>query len=145
VQAFLRHADGYRAAYRKTRDYFRDVRPALAILVDNPGNNLRLLSLARRYRIPVLYYIPPEMWSIWPWEVRAIVDNATAIAPVFRSEGEVYRAWGGRVCCVGHPLIDLLGNRPKSKPVVAGSPDQPQNGDQRKGCLPVARAWRSVI
>lgn len=116
VQTFLRHARGYLDAYRKTKEFFQHVRPALAILVDNPGNNLRLLALARRYRIPVLYYVPPELWSIWPWQARAIVERATVIAPIFGSEGDVYRARGGRVCCVGHPLVDLLGNRPRLPP-----------------------------
>jgi lipid-A-disaccharide synthase len=94
---------GAARAYRMTARYFRDVKPALVILVDNPGQNLRLLSLAHACRIPTLYYVPPETWGVTRWQVRAIARKASAIVSVLRAEGDAYAAQGGDVRWVGHP------------------------------------------
>jgi lipid-A-disaccharide synthase len=94
----------------------------LAVLVDNSGNNLRFLTMARRHGIPVLYYVPPELWSLWPWEVRAVVQKSTIMAPLFRSEAEAYRARGGNVRWIGHPLMDLACAAPTTRGHHGGAP-----------------------
>src|ERR1700736_1879141 len=43
-RGMLRHGVKVVRAYRRVKDYFLKARPALAILVDNPGLNLWLLS-----------------------------------------------------------------------------------------------------
>jgi lipid-A-disaccharide synthase len=121
MRTMLRHAARAIPAYRQVADYFRTVRPALAILVDNPGHNLRLMGLAHRYGIRVLYYVPPELWSLWQWEVRAIVERTTAIAPIFRSEGNVYRVQGAHTRWIGHPIVDLMSDVPRA-PSLNGTP-----------------------
>ena len=37
--------------------------PDLVILIDYPGFNLNLAKKALSLRIPVLYYIPPQVWA----------------------------------------------------------------------------------
>jgi lipid-A-disaccharide synthase len=112
----FRNAQSGLRAYRLVEGYFRTVRPALVILVDNSGTNLRFLTMAQRHGLPVLYYVAPELWSLWPWEVGAVVDKSTVIVPLLRAEAAGYRAEGGNVRWIGHPLIDLAGtsvSRPK--------------------------------
>jgi lipid-A-disaccharide synthase len=109
----LRYTGCILRAYRDVDTYFRTVRPAMCILVDNPGQNLRLLSLAHQHQIPVLYYIPPEVWCLFRWQIRAIARKSTVIAAIFKSEGEAYRSIGGNVRWIGHPAIDLLSNVPR--------------------------------
>lgn len=41
----------------------RERRPALIVLIDYPGFNLRLAREARRMGIPVVYYISPQVWA----------------------------------------------------------------------------------
>ncbi len=118
----LRHGAQVLPAYQRVKRYFRKVRPALAILVDNPGMNLWLLALARRCNIPVLYYVPPEVWSLTRWQLRGIARQATAIASILPAENEAYRAWGGAVRPVGHPCVDLLRNVPRPTPLYGRAP-----------------------
>jgi lipid-A-disaccharide synthase len=109
-RALVRHGAETLRMYLQVKQHFRQCRPALAVLVDNPGLNLSLVSLARRFAIPVLFYAPPEMWSLTRWRARKLARQASAIACIFSSEGEAYRAWGGNVSSVGHPALDLLCN-----------------------------------
>jgi lipid-A-disaccharide synthase len=121
ARTLLSHAASAVPAYWKVREYFRNERPDLVILVDNPGHNLRLLSLAHRYAIPVLYYAPPELWSLGWWQVRAVVRKTSVIAPIFESERRVYSERGARVRFIGHPLLDLMDDVPKPPALGTGT------------------------
>jgi len=109
LRALVRYGAQTLRMYRQVKEYFRQSPPALALLVDNPGLNFSLLGLARRFAVPVLFYVPPEMWSVTRWRARKLARQATAIACILASEGEGYRASGGNVHSVGHPSLDLLG------------------------------------
>jgi lipid-A-disaccharide synthase len=129
----FRNAHSGLRAYRRAECYFRTARPALVILVDNSGNNLRFLTMARRHGLRVLYYVPPELWSLWPWEVVGVVEKSTVLAPLLRSEAEAYRARGGNVRWVGHPLVDLVQATPR--------PPRPVNGAVTIGLFPGSRVF----
>lgn len=101
-------SSAYRA-YRQVKKAFRKHPPALVVLVDNAGLNLRVLRLARLAGIPVVYFVPPESWSIWRKDARAIARGADHIVPIFAKEGAFYASLGGQVTFLGHPLVDILG------------------------------------
>jgi lipid-A-disaccharide synthase len=109
LRSLLFQAGPLLSAWRRVKQHLRDRRPDLVVLADNPGINLPLLRLAHRQGIPVLYYVAPELWGLWSWEVRALVARAAVVVPLFRSEAEVYRRHGANVCWLGHPLVDLVG------------------------------------
>ena len=94
VGVLLRRGFELMAKLREVKRLFRDDPPDLVVLVDNAGVNLRLLALARRYDIPVLYYVPPELWSLWGLEVPRIVRANPKIAAIFASQAEQYRRLG---------------------------------------------------
>lgn len=118
VQAIVRFAGSAVRTYCRVRNLFRTTPPRLAILVDNPGVNLPYLSLARHYRIPVLYYGPPEPWSLFAPTMGRIARQADVIAALYPDQARAYTAAGGRVHWVGHPAVDLLGewSRPCTDP-----------------------------
>jgi lipid-A-disaccharide synthase len=122
IQSFLRHAGSCLSLLRQVERHFRRQRPALAILVDNSGINLPLLRRAHRHGIPSLYFVPPELWSVWPWETRAVVETPTILAPIFRTEADALARRGGRVRWVGHPLVDLLRDVPRPAPMPGDRP-----------------------
>src|SRR5690606_2427967 len=51
-------------AYYLAKEYFQQNRPDLVVLIDNQGFNFKMADLARKYNIPVAYYIGPQEW-IW--------------------------------------------------------------------------------
>jgi lipid-A-disaccharide synthase len=107
--SFVEHAGAALSTFRRIDSHFRHARPALAILVDNSGVNLRVLRKAHRHGIPTLYFVPPEFWSLWWFEVEPLISQSTLLVPVFQSEAQALTERGGRVRWVGHPLVDLLG------------------------------------
>jgi len=85
-------------------------RPRVLVLIDFPEFNLRLARAARRLEIPVVYFIPPQVWAWRPGRARLLARLASRILAVFPFEPPIYEAAGGRVEFVGHPLVDLLPN-----------------------------------
>ena len=45
------------------RSYLKNTRPDLLILIDFPDFNLRMAAIAKKLRIPVLFYISPQIWA----------------------------------------------------------------------------------
>jgi lipid-A-disaccharide synthase len=86
--------------------------PAALVLIDFPEFNLRLARIARRAGIPVVYFIPPQVWAWRPWRVRAIVRRVSLVLAVLPFEVPLYRAAGARVEFVGHPVLDALAGAP---------------------------------
>ncbi|HVO94943.1 MAG TPA: hypothetical protein VMT22_18970, partial [Terriglobales bacterium] len=55
--------------YRVLRQALANRRPNLLVLIDFPDFNLRLARIAHSLRIPVLYYISPQIWA---WRRRRV-------------------------------------------------------------------------
>ncbi len=94
------------AAYRKMRRCLRDEPPDLVLLIDFPEFNLALAGAARKFGIPVLYFVSPQVWAWRRGRVRKIARRASRLAVVFPFEVACYDGTGAKVDFVGHPLID---------------------------------------
>ncbi len=81
--------------------------PDLLILIDYPGFNLNLAKKAHSLGIPVLYYIPPQVWAWWQRRIRKIAKRVDRVAVILPFEKEFYRRFGLIVDYVGHPLLDV--------------------------------------
>ena len=56
--------------YRKLKASLRAERPDLAILIDFPDVNLSLAAELRRLKIPVVYFVSPQLWAWKKWRVQ---------------------------------------------------------------------------
>ena len=81
--------------------------PDLLILIDYPGFNLNLAKSAHAMRIPVLYYIPPQLWAWWKRRVNKLSKRVDQLAVILPFEKEFYQGYGIAVEYVGHPLLDM--------------------------------------
>ena len=106
-------------AYRLLRDALKQRKPNLLILIDFPEFNLRLARIAKSLRIPVLYYISPQIWAWRRGRVRQIAKSVDRMAVVFPFEVEFYRAHGVNVTFVGHPLLETVGAEQSREAVLA--------------------------
>jgi lipid-A-disaccharide synthase len=106
-------------AYRLLRDALRRRKPNLLILIDFPEFNLRLARIAKSLRIPVLYYISPQIWAWRRGRVRQIAKSVDRMAVVFPFEVEFYRAHGVNVTFVGHPLLETVSAEQSREAVLA--------------------------
>lgn len=95
-----------------------EYKPDAVILIDYPGFNLKIAEFLHRQKIPVIYYISPQVWA-WKQSrvktIRKVVDKMMVILPF---EKEFYAQHGMEVEFHGHPLLDALGQN-NFKPVFA--------------------------
>lgn len=96
-------------AYRQLRAVLEGAdRPAVLVVIDFPEFNLRLARAARRAQVPVVYFIPPQIWAWRGGRVKTIRRFVSLVLAVFPFEPPLYRRAGVPVEFVGHPLLDQL-------------------------------------
>ena len=95
--------------YRRFRQLVAAVRvekPQLAILTDAPDFHLRLAKKLHTLKIPVTYYVAPQVWA---WRkgrlktMRRLIDHLLVIFPF---EQEFFSSHRVSSTFVGHPLAD---------------------------------------
>lgn len=109
-----------------------DYKPDAVILIDYPGFNLRIAAFLHEQKIPVIYYISPQVWA-WKQSrvkiIRKVVDKMIVILPF---EKEYYANRGLEVDFAGHPLLDALAES-------SGGNVLPDNGKPIVALLPGSR------
>lgn len=96
------------SAMRRLRAILRREQPDLLILIDYADFNLMLAGFARRAGVPVLYYIPPQVWAWRHGRIKKLIARADRLAVIFPFEQELYAKAGERVTLVGDPLLDKV-------------------------------------
>ena len=89
-------------------------KPDCLILVDFSGFNLRLAK-AINQRLPVIYYVSPQIWASRENRINCIKKFISMIVVLFKFEEEFYRKRQIQVAYAGHPLIDLVKLSPKQQ------------------------------
>ena len=95
-------------AYRTLTRRVDDERPEALVLIDFPEFNMRLARRAWRAGVPVVYFIPPQVWAWRRGRLRDIARFATRVLAVLPFEPSLYEEAGAPVEFVGHPLLDAL-------------------------------------
>lgn len=104
----LRHFDVISAAFLKLKKILREDPPALLVLIDYPGFNLRLAKVAKRAGVKVLYYISPQIWAWRQGRVKKIARLVDHMAVILPFEAAFYERVGLPVTFVGHPMLDMV-------------------------------------
>jgi lipid-A-disaccharide synthase len=95
-------------AYRKLRTELVNRRPDVAVLVDSPDLNLPLAAVAKRARIPVVYYVAPQVWAWRGGRVRKLRRRVRHVGVIFPFEQALLSEAGVPATFVGHPLVDHI-------------------------------------
>lgn len=111
-EAFDRVPMLYRAYRRLAALLAAPPRPRALVLIDFPEFNLRLARAAGRAGVPVVYFIPPQIWAWRAGRIRTIGKRVARVLAVFPFEVPLYRAAGVGVEFVGHPLVDGVSGAP---------------------------------
>ncbi|RMF41212.1 MAG: lipid-A-disaccharide synthase [Planctomycetota bacterium] len=104
LREFVRVAD-------MASDIFERWPPAGVVLVDFPGFNWHIAKRARQAGIPVLYYLPPQLWAWGGWRIkkmRKYVDHVLCALPI---EYEWYAEHGMSCQYIGHPFFDSVAHQ----------------------------------
>jgi lipid-A-disaccharide synthase len=135
------------SALRRVRRQLSARRYDLAVLVDYPGFHLRVARAAQLAGIPVLYYIPPQLWAWGAWRAIPLRRAVRRLAVVLPFEEAYFRSRGMDARFVGHPLLDCgVPTRADARVRLGIEPDRPALGlfpgsrpGERRALWPVFR------
>lgn len=91
---------------KQAEEYFRMHRPDLVVLVDFPGFNWWIARKAKAAGIPVVYYLPPQLWAWAPWRIHRVRKYIDLVLSGLTFETDWYAQRGIPVLYVGHPFFD---------------------------------------
>ncbi len=94
-------------AHTRMKSILRHRRPDLLILIDYPDFNIHLARTAKRSRVPVLYYISPQVWAWRRGRIKKIARRVDRMAVILPFEKNMYKNTSLEVEYVGHPLLDI--------------------------------------
>jgi lipid-A-disaccharide synthase len=89
-----------------------DRNPDLLVLIDFPDFNLHLAGFAKKFGIPVLYYISPQVWAWRSNRINKIKRRVDHMAVILPFEKSIYDKHRIPVSFVGHPLMDAAPEEP---------------------------------
>jgi lipid-A-disaccharide synthase len=112
VAEALGRLPGLYGAYRRLVGRLVERPPRAVVLIDFPEFNLRLARAAGRRGVPIVYFIPPQVWAWRPGRTRLLARLVTRVLAVFPFEVSLYESAGAPVVFVGHPLLDALASAP---------------------------------
>lgn len=86
-------------------------RPDAVVLIDYPGFNLRFAKQMFKNKIPVIWYISPQVWVWGKNRIPKLAKYCRKMLVIFPFETEVYKNTGLDIEFVGHPLIEIIGGQ----------------------------------
>ncbi len=127
----FRHLGEIMGNFSKAKAALEKFRPDALVLVDYPSFNLKLASYARKFDIPVYYYISPKVWAWKEWRVKSLRRDVRRVYSILPFEEVYFRKRGVAVEYVGNPSVEEVDARLASAPDVQefrmrhGLPDKP--------------------
>ena len=97
---------------RELRRRLADDPPDLFIGVDAPDFNLDLEEVLHRRGVTTVHYVSPSLWAWRGERIHRIKRAAAKVLCLFPFEPEIYLEAGIPAAYVGHPLADLLPEKP---------------------------------
>ena len=108
----IRHLPRFLRLRRELRRRIESGEVALVVLVDSAGFNLRIAAMAAKARVPVLYFITPQVWASRAGRLAVLARTVTKAAVILPFEERLLRAHGVDATFVGHPLLDAARGMP---------------------------------
>src|SRR5690606_18353632 len=94
---------------------------------------------AKKYGIPVYYYLPPQLWAWGSWRIRKMRRSVDRVLSVLPFEHEWYRSHGVDTEYVGHPFFDAIAERELDQTVLARFEEHRRRGRRLVAVLPGSR------
>ncbi|MEM6689898.1 MAG: lipid-A-disaccharide synthase [Planctomycetota bacterium] len=132
LREFFRFADQAEAVFRKGGI-------DAVVLVDFPGFNWHIAKRAKKYKIPVFYYCPPQLWAWAPWRIGKLRRHVDHVLSVLPFEHEYFQRRGIDSVHVGHPFFDAVEESPLHKPTVSTMQESMDGGKRLVAVLPGSR------
>ncbi len=116
--------------YARIKQALHQHRPSCIVLLDAPDFHFRLAKMAYKMKIPVIYYISPQVWAWRKYRVHFLRRYVHRLLCIFPFEQNFFARHGLEVAFVGHPLLEHMD---------LNSLDQIEEDPERVGLLPGSR------
>jgi lipid-A-disaccharide synthase len=132
----LKRASFFRSLLNRCEREIESRRPSCVLLVDYPGFNLRLAKRIKRLKIPIVYYISPQIWAWGKHRIAMIKELIDQMIVILPFEKEFYSNAGVPVEFSGHYLLEdippgYIGSRiPRSGQIGLLPGSRPQEIDR---------------
>ena len=90
------------------KEYFDKEKPSCVILTDYFGFNSHIMKAAYKRKIPVYYYVCPQVWASRCYRAKKIVKMAKKMFVIYPFEKKIYTSLGGDAMFLGNPLLDNI-------------------------------------
>jgi lipid-A-disaccharide synthase len=107
-------------AAKEIKSRLKSENPDLLILIDYPEFNIHIARTAKKFRVPVLYFISPQIWAWRKGRVKKIARRVDRMAVILPFEKEFYKEREVKVDYVGHPILDILPAEKKKEEIMQG-------------------------
>ncbi|HEX3436922.1 MAG TPA: lipid-A-disaccharide synthase [Pseudacidobacterium sp.] len=107
ITEIIRHIPHIYGEYRKLKASVAAERPDAAILIDFPDVNLSLARTLHKLKIPVIYFVSPQLWAWKKYRIRRVQRYVDRMLVIFPFEQDFYRRHGVEASFVGHPLAEV--------------------------------------
>ncbi|MDD2523874.1 MAG: lipid-A-disaccharide synthase [Endomicrobiia bacterium] len=97
-----------RKVFKRVKQYLIENKIEKVILVDYYGFNIHLAELASTLKIPVYYYVTPQIWASRKSRITKIAKYVKMVFPILPFEKDIYSQAGVNAVFEGNPLIDIV-------------------------------------
>jgi lipid-A-disaccharide synthase len=98
----------YRNLIRRAKEFLAINTPDLLIVCDSPAFHFHIAKAAKKLRIPVLFYVAPQLWAWAPWRIHKLRKCCDKLACILPFEQAWFQSRGVDAEFVGNPLFDEL-------------------------------------
>ncbi|HEX3152021.1 MAG TPA: lipid-A-disaccharide synthase [Gemmataceae bacterium] len=92
----------------EAQEFFRKERPDIVVVIDYPGFHWKLAQRAKAEGIPLVYFVPPQIWAWAQWRVKKMRRLMTHVLSALPFEHEWLAKRGVPSTYIGHPYFDEL-------------------------------------
>jgi lipid-A-disaccharide synthase len=101
--------------FKTIKEYLINEKINKVILVDYYGFNIHIAKLAHELKIPVYYFVTPQVWASRKYRIKNIAKYVTVAFPILPFEKQMYEKEKVKVFFEGNPLVDLVPNAVEEK------------------------------
>ncbi|MDR2171204.1 MAG: lipid-A-disaccharide synthase [Planctomycetaceae bacterium] len=104
-----------RKLLNEAKKYLRQKDIDAVILVDYPGFNWHVAKLAKKYGIPVFYFMPPQIWSWARWRIHKMRRNVDVVLAPLKFEQLWFEQHGVKSVFIGHPFFEEIATKESNR------------------------------
>lgn len=94
-------------SFKKFSNLLEKEKPDALIVIDFPDFHFKLIKKAKKMKIPVIYYITPQVWAWRKGRIKFLKENVDLALNILPFEEQFLRNEGVNAFYVGHPLLDI--------------------------------------